>query len=218
SGRAARLHRVGRGFESLFAHALQGVGGPSRSEVRKNKNKNTFATGQACLAALGDAFVRLFSRMYSGAVASALAGHGFTASTSKHEFSGLQATSSHRCNAMPIPLAVSVTAPRHPSHAMTAPISAQALLAFASSRAGDTFHTLTRKVAFSVAVSEGCIVFTPQTTNKSRRQTNDRIEAVCREFNASGSLRPGNYADISFDASYILALIHAAESPSNHKK
>ncbi len=101
---------------------------------------------------------------------------------------------------------------------MNTPISAQTLLAFARSRAGETFHTLTRKVPFSVTASEGVLVFTPHTTNKSRRQTNDGIDAVCREFNASGSLRPGNYADISFDASYILALIHAAESSGNRKR
>ena len=101
---------------------------------------------------------------------------------------------------------------------MNNPISAQALLAFASSRTGETFYTLTRKIPFSVNASEGVLVFTPHTTNKSRRQTNDRIEAVCRKFNDSGSLRPGNYADISFDASYILALIHEAESSRNRKR
>ncbi len=92
---------------------------------------------------------------------------------------------------------------------MPASVSLQALRQFIQARSGETFHTLKRKAPFKAELHEGVLVITPR-SGISRRVPDSRIDRVCREHALSGSLQPGSHADVSFDASYLLALIQAA--------
>lgn len=92
---------------------------------------------------------------------------------------------------------------------MNQPLSFETLLGFVRSHEGQQFQTLARKVPFTVSTDQGEITITPRISQKPRRQSQSVIERVITEFERSSSFSPGHYSDITFDASYILAILHA---------
>ena len=84
------------------------------------------------------------------------------------------------------------------------------LIQFADTLEGQSLRTLHRLSPFGVTVLEGKLGFMPETQKKPRWQSLNRLEKVCQRFNQTGSYRPGDYTDLTFDASYVLTLIHKA--------
>ena len=84
------------------------------------------------------------------------------------------------------------------------------LLQVARVLSGQELTTAGSRARFVVEVRQGrdddFIFFTPRSTGKERRLEPD-IEAVLDQFNRTGSRRPGDYAAITQNASYVLALI-----------
>jgi hypothetical protein len=60
---------------------------------------------------------------------------------------------------------------------------------------------------FSLRGVAGGIEFVPESTGKPRLVTRDMVRRVFDEYGASRSLTPGHYQSITFDASYLLAVI-----------
>ena len=81
---------------------------------------------------------------------------------------------------------------------------------FVARHPGGVFTTLSRKVPFSVEIFEGALLITPHSTRRTRRITDAMIEKVCAEYALTRSSRPADYRDITFDSSYLVALIQAA--------
>lgn len=85
--------------------------------------------------------------------------------------------------------------------------SAGALLRFASSVEGERLATLSGRAQFTVRVLPTGIEVTPVSSGKPRLIPTAMIGRVCDVYLHSRSLKPGDYQDITFDASYLLALI-----------
>ena len=86
-------------------------------------------------------------------------------------------------------------------------ITLQGLRAFARSLHGMELQTKARGKRFRFLVEDHGFTYVPMTSQEPRPQNNKNIEAVLDRYNQSGSLRPGDYADISVYASYLLVVI-----------
>lgn len=84
--------------------------------------------------------------------------------------------------------------------------TADDLLTFARTLRGNTLVTLHRKKPFTVAVIGGALEITPS-TGTPRATDRRHIQDLLRRLNETGSFQPGRYVDVTFNASYILALV-----------
>ena len=69
--------------------------------------------------------------------------------------------------------------------------------------------TVTGK-SFTVGVYLDCPFFTPQSSGQGQSDGRKAAERFLARFNETGSLRPGDYADVTRNASYLIGLIQAA--------
>jgi hypothetical protein len=83
------------------------------------------------------------------------------------------------------------------------------LLAFARRNEGRTLETVTGR-RFRLGSYLDSIVFVPESTGLGRTEGRRSAERFVARYNETGSLRPGDYAGISRDASYLVSLIAAA--------
>jgi hypothetical protein len=86
-------------------------------------------------------------------------------------------------------------------------VTADSLFRFASTMRSQTLHTEKRGAAFSVDVHFDKLLFTPESTGKTRPERRSNLVSVREQFNRSQSLNPGDYQKQTRNASYILALI-----------
>ena len=82
------------------------------------------------------------------------------------------------------------------------------LLALARRMEGRSLETVTGK-RFTVGLYLDCPFFTPESSGLGRSDGRKAAERFLERFNATGSLRPGDYAGITRNASYLLALVQA---------
>ena len=80
------------------------------------------------------------------------------------------------------------------------------LLQLARRNVGTTLQTPTGK-RFSVGVYLDCPFFTPESSGLGRSDGRKAAERWLARYNESGSLRPGDYADVTRNASYFIGLI-----------
>ena len=80
------------------------------------------------------------------------------------------------------------------------------LLAFARSVEGETLMTLHRGKAFKVAVIGSGIEITPS-TGTPRMTDRAHMGELLNRLGQTGSFQPGKYVDVTFNASYVLALV-----------
>lgn len=80
------------------------------------------------------------------------------------------------------------------------------LVAVARDLEGQALETVTGK-RFTVGVYLDCPFFTPRSTGVGRSDGRKAAERVVERFNATGSLRPADYADITRNASYFIPLL-----------
>jgi hypothetical protein len=72
---------------------------------------------------------------------------------------------------------------------------------------GQRFLTLHRKMEFEVNSSLSGLIYVPKSTGKPRHHPWKFIERVVKRYSEIVSLHPGDYRDISANASYLLTLI-----------
>ncbi len=82
------------------------------------------------------------------------------------------------------------------------------LLDLARRYEGRTLETVTGK-PFSVGISaaENCPFFTPASSGYGQSDGRKAAERFLERFNATGSLRPGDYADVTRNASYYIGML-----------
>jgi hypothetical protein len=80
------------------------------------------------------------------------------------------------------------------------------LLALARRCEGETFETVTGK-RFTVGIYIDCPFFTPAATGRGQSDGRKAAERFLERYNQIGSLRPGDYADVTRNASYFIGLI-----------
>jgi len=88
-------------------------------------------------------------------------------------------------------------------------ITTPAIIALAQTLEGETIATVRDRRSFQVVVRPkgGGLEFVPARTKRPRRAPPEQIDAVLAIYGKTGSLRKADYQDVSFNASYILALI-----------
>ena len=84
------------------------------------------------------------------------------------------------------------------------------LLDLARRYEGKTLETVTGK-PFRVGVSgaENCPFFTPASSGYGQSDGRKAAERFLERYNATGSLRPGDYADVTRNASYYIGMLIA---------
>ncbi len=80
------------------------------------------------------------------------------------------------------------------------------LLDLARRNQGKTLETVTGK-PFTVGIYRDCPFFTPASSGYGHSDGRKAAENFLRRYNETGSLMPGDYADVTRNASYFIGLI-----------
>jgi hypothetical protein len=73
-----------------------------------------------------------------------------------------------------------------------------------------TLETVTGK-EFTVGIYRDGLFFTPVSSGYGQADGRKPTERFLERYNATGSLRPGDYADVTRNASYLIGLLLAAK-------
>lgn len=84
------------------------------------------------------------------------------------------------------------------------------LLALTRSLEGRTLETVTGR-RFAVGIYRDCPFFTPESSGYGQSDGRRAAERFLERYNATGSLRPGDYADLTRNASYLIGMLLAAD-------
>ena len=88
------------------------------------------------------------------------------------------------------------------------------LLALARRCEGRTLTTVTG-MEFTVGIYRDCPFFTPASSGNGQSDGRKAAERFLERYNATGSLRPGDYADVTRNASYFIGmLVHGPSTPA----
>ena len=82
------------------------------------------------------------------------------------------------------------------------------LLALAHRFEGERLETVTGK-GFTVGIYLDCPFFTPESSGYGQSDGRKAAEKFVARYNELGSLRPGDYADVTRNASYFVGLLIA---------
>lgn len=85
--------------------------------------------------------------------------------------------------------------------------NADDLMRFAATLEGVELSTAARGAIFTVLALPTGLQITPASSGESRLVSREMVHKVCEENQRLGSTRPVDYQAISFDASYLLALL-----------
>jgi hypothetical protein len=83
------------------------------------------------------------------------------------------------------------------------------MIALAHRNADETLETVTGKL-FTVGVYLDCPLFIPASTGRGQSDGRKAAERFLERYNATGSLRPGDYSDVTRNASYFVGLLRRA--------
>ena len=67
---------------------------------------------------------------------------------------------------------------------------------------------------FTVGIAVNCPFFTPESSGYGQSDGRKAAERFLERYNATGSLRPSDYADVTRNASYFIGMIIAADGPA----
>jgi hypothetical protein len=85
-------------------------------------------------------------------------------------------------------------------------VTYEELLQLAGRNEGRTLETVTGK-KFRVGIYRDCPFFTPASSGYGQSDGRKAAERWLARYNESGSLRPGDYADVTRNASYFIGLV-----------
>lgn len=91
----------------------------------------------------------------------------------------------------------------------TAVPSVDELFDFCRSMPGASWTTTVRRSVFAVDVDGNALAITPSSSRSARREARESVRSVLERLSLTGSYRMSDYQDVSFNASYLLALVQA---------
>ncbi len=83
------------------------------------------------------------------------------------------------------------------------------LLELARRSEGKTLETVTGK-KFTVGIYLDCPFFTPESSGNGQSDGRKAAERFLSQYNKIGSLRPGDYSNVTRNASYYIGLLRGA--------
>jgi hypothetical protein len=90
-------------------------------------------------------------------------------------------------------------------------VTYEELLDLARQLEGRTLETVSGG-GFTVEIYRDSLVFTPASTGNGQSDGRRAAERFLDRYNRSGSLRPGDYADVTRNASYLVGMLLTDES------
>ena len=90
---------------------------------------------------------------------------------------------------------------------MSKKVNVSAIKEFASQNEHTIFTTKSRKKDFKVAISDGYLVVTPQSSGKTRKESDKVLTCTIDHFNKTQSFQSKDYHEITFNSVYVLTLI-----------
>lgn len=75
---------------------------------------------------------------------------------------------------------------------------------------GETLETVTGR-RFTVGLYLDCPFFRPESSGLGQSDGRKAAERFLERYNATGSLRPGDYADVTRNASYFIGMLLRAD-------
>jgi len=75
---------------------------------------------------------------------------------------------------------------------------------------GRTLQTVTGK-RFTVGIYRDCPFFTPESSGYGQSDGRKAAESFLARYNETGSLRPGDYTDVTRNASYFIGMLMSAD-------
>jgi hypothetical protein len=87
-------------------------------------------------------------------------------------------------------------------------VTYEELLELARRLEGTTLETVTGK-KFTVGIALDCPFFTPASSGYGQSDGRKAAEKFLARYNETGSLRPGDYADVTRNASYFIGMLIA---------
>jgi hypothetical protein len=93
--------------------------------------------------------------------------------------------------------------------------SADDLFGFCKTLRGETLRTMVRKTQFRIEVIDSCLEITPASSGGARRESKAAVSGLLARFDKTRSFQMSDYQDVSFNASYVLALVKAWQSQSH---
>ena len=90
------------------------------------------------------------------------------------------------------------------------PLTYERLLELARAAEGKTLQTVTGK-KFTVAIYRDGLFFTPASSGYGQADGRPPAERFIERFNETGSMRPGDYARVTRNASYLIGLLWSAD-------
>lgn len=90
------------------------------------------------------------------------------------------------------------------------PLTYQRLLELARAAEGQALETVTGK-RFTVGIYRDGLFFTPASSGYGQGDGRTPAERFIERYNETGSLRPGDYARLTRNASYLVGLLRWAE-------
>jgi hypothetical protein len=85
-------------------------------------------------------------------------------------------------------------------------VTYEELLALARRCEGRILTTVTGR-EFTVGIYRDCPFFTPASSGYGQSDGRRAAERFLERYNATGSLRPGDYADVTRNASYFIGML-----------
>ncbi len=94
---------------------------------------------------------------------------------------------------------------------MVAPLTYARLLKLARAAEGQELETVTGR-RFTVGIYRDGLFFTPASSGYGQADGRRAAERFVERFNETGSMRPGDYGDVTRNASYLIGLLLWAEA------
>jgi len=94
-------------------------------------------------------------------------------------------------------------------------VSYESLQDYVKGIEGKPLYTLARRRKFTARCGDDGLEYIPTSTGKPRRESRSVVERVLERYNRTGSLSPGDYQDITANASYLMALTATLVSYDN---
>jgi hypothetical protein len=157
-------------------------------------------------AGLEDSLINVLTPPWNGKGADVSALHGANPPKQVRKL----ASSVHRVLPSALPANATVTQLR-PADCAGVP-SADDLFGFCKTLRGETLKTMVRKTQFRIEVINNCLEITPTSSGGGRRESKGAVSNLLAQFDKTRSLQMSDYRDVSFNASYVLALVKAWQS------
>jgi hypothetical protein len=99
-------------------------------------------------------------------------------------------------------------------NAYAAPMTYEELLELARRLQGERLITVTGK-PFTVGIANECPFFTPASSGYGQSDGRKAAERFVERYSEIGSMRPGDYADVTRNASYFIGMLMRAEETAH---